>query len=215
MVFHWRLSDSKSPQVSGTFLSILAVLNNVVVWMVSTRPPTTKSSSPFNNHLVTVPKAPITIGIIVTFMFHCFFNSLARSRYLSLFSYSFRFTLWSAETARSTILQILYFLLIIIRSGLLAEIRWSVCMSKSHRSLCVSFSRTDAGLGIYHLLEWSNLNFLHISQWITLPIQSGLALYSFCANLLHSLITWLIVSSLSPHNLHLLLCWVLSILALI
>ena len=33
------LSDSKSPQVSRTLLSILAVLNNLVVWMVSTRPP--------------------------------------------------------------------------------------------------------------------------------------------------------------------------------
>ena len=38
MVFHWSLSDSKSPQVSRTLLSILAVLNNAVVWMVSTRP---------------------------------------------------------------------------------------------------------------------------------------------------------------------------------
>ena len=47
MVFHWSLSDSKSPQVSRTLLSILAVLNNVVVWMVSTYPPTSKSSSPF------------------------------------------------------------------------------------------------------------------------------------------------------------------------
>ena len=43
MVFHWSLSDSKSPQVSRTLLSILAVLNNAVVWMVSTRPPTSKS----------------------------------------------------------------------------------------------------------------------------------------------------------------------------
>ena len=61
-----------------------------------------------------------------------FFNSLARSRYLSFFSHSFRFILWSARTAKSTILQFLFFLLlIIIRSGLLAEIRWSVCMSKS------------------------------------------------------------------------------------
>ena len=109
MVFHWRLSDSKSPQVSRTLLSILAVFNNAVVWMVSTRSPTSKSSRPFNNPLVTVPKAPITIGIIVTFMFHSFFNSLARSRYLSLFSHSFSFILWSAGTARSTILQILFF----------------------------------------------------------------------------------------------------------
>ena len=46
MVFHWSLSDSKSPQVSRTRLSILAVLNNAAVWMVSTQPPTSKSSSP-------------------------------------------------------------------------------------------------------------------------------------------------------------------------
>ena len=86
IVFHWRLSDSKSPQVSRTIFSILAVFNNAVVWMV-TRLPTSKSSRPFNNPLVTAPKAPITIGIIVTFMFHSFFNPLARSRYLSLFSH--------------------------------------------------------------------------------------------------------------------------------
>ena len=154
MVFHWSLSDNKSPQVSSILLSILAVLNNVVVWKVSTRPTTSKSSSPFSNPLVTVPNAPITIGIIVTCMFRSFFNSLARSRYLSFFSHSFSFILWSAGTAKSTILQVLFFLLIIIRSGLLAEIRWSVCMLKSHRSLCVLFSRTDAGLCIYHLFVW-------------------------------------------------------------
>ena len=215
MVFHWSLSDSKSPQVSRTRLSILAVLSNAVVWIVSTRLPTSNSSRPFNNPLVTVPNAPITIGTIITFMFHSFFNSLARSRYLSFFSLSFRFILWSAGTAKSTILQILFLLLIMMRSGLLVGITWSVCMLKSHRSLCESFSRTGAGLCIYHLFVWSNWNFLHISQWITLPTQSCLALYSFCANLLHSLIMWLIVSSLTPHTLHLLFCCVLSILALI
>ena len=134
MVFHWSLSDCKSPQVSKTLLNIMAVL---------------------------------------------------------------RIILWSAGTAKSTILQVLFFffffLLIIIRSGLLAEIRWSECMSKSHRSLCVLFSRTGAGLGIYHLFVWSNLNFLHLSQWITLPTQSCLVLYSFCANLLYSLIMWLMI----------------------
>ena len=77
------------------------------------------------------------------------------------------------------------------------------------------FSRTGARLCIYHLFVWSNLNFLHISQWITLLTQSCLVLYSFCANLLHSLIMWLMVSSLSLHSLHLLFCCVLSILTLI
>ena len=72
MVFSWSLSDSKSPQVSRILLSILAVLTNVVVWMVSIRPPTSKSSSPFSNPLITVAKEPITIGIVVTFMFHSF-----------------------------------------------------------------------------------------------------------------------------------------------
>ena len=109
MVFHWRLSDSKSPQVSWTLLSILAVFNNAVVWMVSTRPPTPKSSRPFNNPLVTVPNAPITVGIIVTFMFYSFSNSLARSTYLYLFSHSFSFILWLARTAKLIILQIFFF----------------------------------------------------------------------------------------------------------
>ena len=112
-------------------------------------------------------------------------------------------------------ISFLLLLLIIIRLGLLAEIRWSVCTLKSHRSLFVLFSRTGAGLCIYHLLVWSSLNFLHISQWKTLPTQSCLVLYSFCANLLHSFIMWLMVSSLSLHNRHLLFCCVLSILVLI
>ena len=83
MIFHWSLSYCKSPQVSRTFLSILADLNNSVVWIVSIRPVLSKSSSPFHNPSVTVPRTQITIGIIITFMFHSFFTSLARSMYLS------------------------------------------------------------------------------------------------------------------------------------
>ena len=112
MVFHWSLSDSKSPQVSRTLLSILADLNNTLT--VSTYLVIFKSSSPCISPLVTVLRAPITSGIIVTFMFYSLFNSLVRSRYLSLFSLSFSFTLWSPGTAKSTILQVIYFLLIII-----------------------------------------------------------------------------------------------------
>ena len=41
------LSDSKSPQVSRTLLSILTVLNNAVVWMVSYCPLISKSSCLF------------------------------------------------------------------------------------------------------------------------------------------------------------------------
>ena len=84
--------------------------------MVSTRPPTSKSSSPFSNPLVTVPNAPITIGIIVTCMFHSFFNFLARSRYLSFFLHSFSFILWSAGTVKSTIIIIIIIIIILFSS---------------------------------------------------------------------------------------------------
>ena len=85
------VSDSKSSQVSRTLLSILAVLNNVVVWMLSTRPTTSKSSSPFNNSFVTVPNALITIGIIVTFMFHSFFQFPCKVQALILLFKFFQF----------------------------------------------------------------------------------------------------------------------------
>ena len=109
MVFHRSLSDSKSPQVSRT-LSILAGINNAVVWVVSTRPLISKSSSSCTNPFETIPRAPFTIGIAVTFVFYSyFFCYLARSSYLCLFSLSFSSTLWSTGTSKSTIRQVLFF----------------------------------------------------------------------------------------------------------
>ena len=70
------------------------------------------------------------------------------------------------------------FFLIIIMSGRPVEVDWSVCISKSQKS----FSRTDSGLCIYYLFACSSFNFLHFYQWITMPTQSCLLLYSFCAN---------------------------------
>ena len=183
--------------------------------MVSTRPLISKSSSPFINTLVTVLSETITIGITVTYMFHSFFSSLVTSRYLSLISLSFSFTPWSAGAEKSTTQQVLFLLLTITRSGRLAEITWSVCISKSQSSLWVSLSRTDSELCIDLLLVRSSLIFLHNSQWITYPTHSCLVLYSFWVSLLHSLIIWLIVLSLSPHNIHVLFYCVLSIFALI
>ena len=156
MVFHWSLSDSKLPQVSRT-LSILAVLNNAVIWIVSTVPPNSKSSSPFINPFVTAPNAPITIGISVNCMFHIAFNSQARSRYLSFFSHSFSFICF-----QPIILQVLFFLLIIITSCLLTEIKWSVYMSKSHKSLCVLFSRTGAGSLLSNIFGGFQISFYRL-----------------------------------------------------
>ena len=118
MVSHGSLSDSKCPQVSRTLLSILADLCYAVVWMVSTRPLITKSSSPWISPLVS--RAPITIGITVTFMFHSFYNSLARSRYY--FSRFLSILLCGEPKQQSPSFSKFFFLLIITRSGRLAEI---------------------------------------------------------------------------------------------
>ena len=60
MVFHMSLFDSNSNQVTRTLLSISADLNNAVVWIVSARPPSSISFSPFTNSL----------GIVLTHQLH-------------------------------------------------------------------------------------------------------------------------------------------------
>ena len=139
MVFHWSLSDSKSPQVSRTRLSILAVLSNAVVWIVSTRPPSSKSSRPFNNPLLIVPNAQLAKSLLSC---STAFSILLQGRGTYL-SFHF-FQIYSVVRRDSKVDNFtnFIFLLIIMRSGLLAGIRWSVCMLKSHRSLCMSLSRT-------------------------------------------------------------------------
>ena len=135
MVFFWSLSDSKSPQVSRTLNSILAIMNNVVVWMVSAHPLISKSSSPFNNPFVTIPKAPITIGIIVTFIFHGF--SVVYS------SFHFFSVLFCDQPGQQSpwFFKFTFFLLIIKRSGLLAEIRFIIIIIYSLRVFHISISR--------------------------------------------------------------------------
>ena len=163
MVFYWSLSDIKSSQVSKILVSILANLNNGVVWMVL---------------LVLLFPSPLALLPILWWQYRqrqlqlvllsllsptVFFSSLARSTYLYLFLLSFSFTLWSAKTTKTSVWRVLFFLLTITRSDRLAAITSSVCSSKSQRSLCASFSRTDSGLCIYHLFVWFDLNFLHNS----------------------------------------------------
>ena len=128
--------------------------------MVSTRLLLEKLSSPCTHPMVTVPRAPITICINVIFMFRSLFNSLARSRYLSYFRF---LLILPCGQPGPQFGKFSFSSLIIIKFARLDEIKRSVCISKSQRSLCVLFSRTDSGLGIYHLFVWSNLNFLHSS----------------------------------------------------
>ena len=85
--FYWSLSDSDFLQVTRTLLSILADLNNAVVWMVSTCLLISKSSSPFTNPLGIVPSASITILTTVGFMFHIFLFSCKVKIFISLFTF--------------------------------------------------------------------------------------------------------------------------------
>ena len=208
MVFHWNLSESKFPQASRTLLSILVVLSNVVVWMVSTRPPNYKSSSPSTK---SINHDWYTRHFHVRKFFQFFSKVLVLMLLFTFFQF-YSVVRWDSKVYN---FESSLFLLIIIMSGILAKIMWSVCMLKSHRSLYLSFFRTAARLCIYHLFVWSNFSFLYVSQWITLPTQSCLVINSFCAYLLHLFIRWLMVSSLSPHSPHLLFYCVLFIPALI
>ena len=97
-------------------------------------------------------------------MFHSFFFSILKldpGTYPSFCSFQFYSAVSKVHNSTSCPF-------IMTRSGCLAVIRWSVCISKSQSSLCVSFSSTDSGLCIYHLFAWSNFNFFRISEWTLL-----------------------------------------------
>ena len=151
-------------------LSIQTDFNKAVVWMVSPHPIISTSSNPCSYPVVTVPRAPIRNSYDSNFLNRKLFffpNYLAISRYLHI-KLSFNFTLWSAS-AKSITKQVLFLFFTTTRSVHLAEIRSSVYTSMSQKSLAVSFSRTDSLFRRCHLFVWSDLNFLHKFQQITLP----------------------------------------------
>ena len=128
--------------------------------MVSTRSLISKSSCPCINPLVTEPSAPITIGTIVTFMFHGPFNSLARSWYLSFFSLFFTFILSSTGTAKSTIRQ----LLLCLSLGMVVWLR--LCdpfLSQNPREF-VRFSLLD-GFWVVHIPFVCMVKFKYLAQF--------------------------------------------------
>ena len=73
-------------------------------------------------------------------------------------------------------------------------------MWKYHRSLCVPFSRTAAGLWIYHLFVWPDLNFLHNSKWITMPTQSYSLSVLICGIIIIIIIIILLQASFPPQR---------------
>ena len=138
-----------------------------MVWMVSIFPLISSSPSLFSRSWGTVPMTQTTIGINITFIFYSFFSFLARSRYLSSFSISFVFTLRFTGMAESSWWQVLFCLLINIRS----DFSWGF----------------GGPFRFQSPREFYESHFLgQIS--ITFHTQSCLLLYSFCASMLHSLV---------------------------
>ena len=165
MVFHWSLNDSKSPQVSRTLLSILFVLNNAVVWMVSTHPPTSNSSRPFNNLLVTVTKAPITIGVIVTCMFHSFFNSLAKVEELILLFLFFQFYSVVSQDSKVDNFAIFFFFFWLLLGMVIWPILGDPCVGQ--RPIGVYVCQFLGHYYYYYLLLW---------EFFTLALADGFPL---------------------------------------
>ena len=93
LVFYWNLKYGKSLQVSKTLLRILADLNNAVVWISLIFCPISNWFSFFFQNFEKRSSAPVTTGITVNFIFGSFSRSLARSKYFSIFPFSFCLTL--------------------------------------------------------------------------------------------------------------------------
>ena len=117
-----------------------------------------------------------------------FFSSFARSWDLPLF-FCFLLIILSGLPGRQSpvfrrftffFLSNIFLLFTITSSGGLVKIRWSVRISKLRWNLRVTFSKTDSGLCICKLFIWSNINFLHNSQWIAFPTQSFLFFALIC-----------------------------------
>ena len=125
VVFHWSLSYSKSSQDSRTLLNILADLNSAVIWMVSILPLISNSLS----QLVSLsPSCSTTFQL---------------SGKIQVFVQHFTFFHFHSMIRRSgKIHEMTSSLLVNTWSGLLTTILWSVCIAKSQRILCVSFSKT-------------------------------------------------------------------------
>ena len=70
-------------------LSILVNLNSVVVWVDSTLPLISNSSSLFIKSFETVSNAPTTIGITVTLMFHSFVFQFSDKDLLCVYIFAF------------------------------------------------------------------------------------------------------------------------------
>ena len=155
IIFYWSLSENKSPQISGTLLSILADLCNVAFWMVSSCPLISKSSSPSTNPLRTVPSTPITITPSCSIVFKVLWQGLR-----TYLSFCFLLILLCGRQNG----KVHYSTSSLFFSLSLGLVFWPgfghLLVSQNSRELCAFHC---PGLCLYLLSVWSNLNFLHNS----------------------------------------------------
>ena len=100
VVFHWSLSDSKSPRIFRTLLSILVDFSSAEVWMVSILPLIFRSSNLFSRFLGLF-QVPRLLLVQHRFLIPLLLCSLINFKYLSGFSPSFTFILWCAGTTKT------------------------------------------------------------------------------------------------------------------
>ena len=163
------LSDSKSHQVSRTLLSILTDPDNGVVWMVSARLLISKSSYLCSNPLVTVPSAPITIGIMIIFLFRDFFQFTSKVLVLISLLFTF-FQFYPAVSQNGKVYNSGVSLFCWLSLGLVVWRRLDD-LKIPKNFVCLIL---QDGFWVKHLLfvRMVKFQFLAQSQWITFLTQS-------------------------------------------
>ena len=121
-----RITEYSRLYIPNTFLSILTVSNKALFCITPTLHVMPSFPIHLSNSAETLPRAPISTGIISTFLnFHNLLISFFKSLYFRTFSFSFSSTLTLARIAISIIIRFCSFLSITIRSGHLVSIRLS------------------------------------------------------------------------------------------
>ena len=138
--------------------------------MVSTRRPTSKSSSHFSNPLVTVPNAPI--GIIVTCMFHSFFQFPSKVDVLILL---FKFFQFNSVVSRDS--KVYNFATSLFRWLLFGLVFWpklgDPCVSQSPIGVYVCYFQWQVlGCAYYYYYYYSLIRAFHISvsRWFFIGV---------------------------------------------
>ena len=100
-------------------------------------------------------------------------------------------------------------------SAKLYSTKWSICISKSQKNYVRIIFWNEFCVVYIPFVRMNKSKILVQLPVDPLPLPLSLVMYSFSVNVQHSLIIWLIVSSLSPHNLNLLFYHVFYILSFI